>query len=56
MKKHTKTFIEFQAVNPIVSNARNESPLCLQSYAEYRKEGQNSFFTNRTKKSQIDVE
>ena len=51
-----KDFIEFQAVNPIVSNARNESPLCLQSYAEYRKEGQNSFFTNRTKKVKLDVE
>lgn len=39
--------IEFEAVNPIVNDAKNESPLCLQSFAEYRKEGQKSFF-NKT--------
>lgn len=41
--------IESQAVNPIVNNARNETSLCLQDYAEYREEGKNSFFANRKK-------
>ena len=41
--------LEYQAVNPIVNNARNETPMCLQSYTEYRREGQNSFFTKQKK-------
>lgn len=43
-KETYPNLIEFTAVNPIVNNSKNESSKCLQSYAEYRKEGQNSFF------------
>ena len=42
--------IEYQAVNPVVNNARNDTPSCLQSYTEYRKEGQGYFFANRSNK------
>lgn len=45
--------IEFEAVNPIVNDVKNESSLCLQSYDEFRKEGKNSFF-QKFKKTKLD--
>lgn len=44
--------IEFEAVNPIVNDAKNQSPLCLQSYDEFRQEAKNSFF-QKFKKAKI---